>query len=245
MRLEGRIALVTGGASGIGAATARRLAAEGARVAVADVNEAGARSVASEIDGIPLRMDVTDVESVRAGVAEAGDVDVLVNNAGTDRFSFFVNTDEELWDFVLAVNLRGTIAVTHAVLDGMQKRGRGAIVNVASEAGRVGSQGSVVYSAAKGGVIAFTRAVARESSRFGVRVNAVAPGPIDTPLLNAAPEQLGEIGERLKAGMIAATSMRRIGQPEEVAAAIAFLASDDASFVTGQTINVSGGLSMA
>jgi 2-hydroxycyclohexanecarboxyl-CoA dehydrogenase len=245
MRLEGRIALVTGGASGIGAATARRLAAEGARVAVADVNEAGARSVASEIDGTALRMDVTDVESVRAGVAAVGDVDVLVNNAGTDRFSFFVNTDEELWDFVLAVNLRGTIAVTHAVLDGMQKRGRGAIVNVASEAGRVGSQGSVVYSAAKGGVIAFTRAVARESSRFGVRVNAVAPGPIDTPLLNAAPEQLGEIGERLKAGMIAATSMRRIGQPEEVAAAIAFLACDDASFVTGQTINVSGGLSMA
>jgi len=245
MRLEGRIALVTGGASGIGAATARRLAAEGARVAVADLNEAGARSVASEIDGTAIRMDVTDVESVRAGVADVGDVDVLVNNAGTDRFSFFVNTDPELWDFVLAVNLRGTIAVTHAVLDGMQKRGRGAIVNVASEAGRVGSQGSVVYSAAKGGVIAFTRAVARESSRFGVRVNAVAPGPIDTPLLNAAPEQLGEIGERLKAGMIAATSMRRIGQPEEVAAAIAFLACDDASFVTGQTINVSGGLSMA
>jgi 2-hydroxycyclohexanecarboxyl-CoA dehydrogenase len=245
MRLEGRIALVTGGASGIGAATARRLAAEGARVAVADVNEAGARSVASEIDGTALRMDVTDVESVRAGVAAVGDVDVLVNNAGTDRFSFFVNTDEELWDFVLAVNLRGTIAVTHAVLDGMQKRGRGAIVNVASEAGRVGSQGSAVYSAAKAGVIGFTRAVARESSRLGVRVNAVAPGPIETPLLTAAPEQLGEIGERLMQGMIAATSMRRIGQPEEVAAAIAFLASDDASYVTGQTLNVSGGLSMA
>src|SRR5215216_3976986 len=238
MRLEGRIALVTGGESGIGAATARLLAAEGARVAVADLNEAGARSVAGEIDGTAIRMDVTDVESVRAGVAEVGDVDVLVNNAGTDRFAFFVNTDEALWDFVLAVNLRGTIAVTHAVLDAMQKRGRGAIVNVASE-------GSVVYSAAKAGVIGFTRAVARESSRFGVRVNAVAPGPIDTPLLNAAPEQLGEIGERLKAGMIAATSMRRIGQPEEVAAAIAFLACDDASFVTGQTINVSGGLSMA
>jgi 2-hydroxycyclohexanecarboxyl-CoA dehydrogenase len=245
MRLEGRNALVTGGASGIGAATARRLAAEGARVAVADLNEAGARSVASEIDGIAVRMDVTDVESVRAGVAEAGDVDVLVNNAGTDRFAFFVNTDPALWDFVLAVNLRGTIACTHAVLDGMQRRGRGVIVNVASEAGRVGSQGSAVYSAAKAGVIGFTRAVARESSRFGVRINAVAPGPIDTPLLNAAPEQLGEIGERLKAGMISATAMRRIGQPDEVAATIAFLASDDASYVTGQTINVSGGLSMA
>jgi 2-hydroxycyclohexanecarboxyl-CoA dehydrogenase len=249
MRLEGRIALVTGGASGIGAATARRLAAEGARVAVADLNDDGARAVAGEIDGLAVRVDVADAAWVRAAVAEVssslGDIDVLVNNAGTDRFAFFVNTDEALWDFVLGVNLRGTIAVTHAVLDGMQRRGRGAIVNVASEAGRVGSQGSVVYSAAKAGVIGFTRAVARESSRFGVRVNAVAPGPIDTPLLNAAPTELGEIGERLKAGMIAATSMRRIGQPEEVAATIAFLASDDASFVTGQTINVSGGLSMA
>ena len=218
-------------------------------MAVADLDEAGARAVAGEIDGLAVRMDVADASSARAGVASAegalGPLDVVVNNAGTDRFAFFVQTDEALWDFVLGVNLRGTIAVTHAVLDGMQKRGGGAIVNVASEAGRVGSQGSVVYSAAKAGVIGFTRAVARESSRFGVRVNAVAPGPIDTPLLNAAPEQYGEIGERLKQGMIAATSMRRIGQPEEVAAAIAFLASDDASFVTGPTINVSGGLSMS
>jgi len=247
--VNGRRALVTGGASGIGAATARRLAAEGARVAVADIDLDGARAVAGEVDGLAVQLDVADASSASAGVAatesELGPIDVLVNNAGTDRFAFFVNTDEALWDFVLGVNLRGTIAVTHAVLDGMQRRGAGAIVNVASEAGRVGSQGSVVYSAAKAGVIGFTRAVARESSRFGVRVNAVAPGPIDTPLLNAAPVELGEIGERLKAGMIAATSMRRIGQPEEVAAAIAFLASDDASFVTGQTINVSGGLSMA
>ena len=246
MRLEGRIALVTGGASGIGAATARRLAAEGARVVVADLDEAGAGAVAGEIDGLAVRMDVADASSARAGVASAedalGPLDVVVNNAGTDRFAFFVQTDEALWDFVLGVNLRGTIAVTHAVLDGMQKRGGGAIVNVASEAGRVGSQGSVVYSAAKAGVIGFTRAVARESSRFGVRVNAVAPGPIDTPLLNAAPEQYGEIGERLKQGMIAATSMRRIGQPDEVAAAIAFLASDDAAFVTGAELRVDGGM---
>jgi 2-hydroxycyclohexanecarboxyl-CoA dehydrogenase len=249
MRLEQRIALVTGGASGIGAATARRLAAEGARVAIADLDLEGARAVASEIDGVAVLMDVADTASVRAGVADAeaalGPVDVLVNNAGTDRFAFFVNTDETLWDFVLGVNLRGTIAVTHAVLGGMQERGRGSIVSVASEAGRVGSQGSAIYSAAKGGVISFTRAVAREAARFGVRVNAVAPGPIDTPLLDAAEERYGEIGARLKQGMIAATAMHRIGQPEEVAATIAFLASDDASYLTGQTINVSGGLSMA
>jgi 2-hydroxycyclohexanecarboxyl-CoA dehydrogenase len=208
VRLERRIALVTGGASGIGAATVRRLAAEGARVAVADIDAAGARNVAGEVDGVAVEMDVADASSVRAGVEAVGQVDVLVNNAGTDRFSYFVNTDEALWDLVLGVNLRGTIAVTHAVLDGMQRRGGGAIVNVASEAGRVGSQGSAVYSAAKAGVIGFTRAIARESARFGVRVNAVAPGPIDTPLLNAAP---GEIGERLRQGMIDATQMRRIG----------------------------------
>jgi len=143
MRLEGRTALVTGAASGIGAATARRLAAEGARVALADLDEAGARAVAGEIDGLPVHMDVADAGSARAGVVAAeealGPLDVLVNNAGTDRFAFFVNTDEALWDFVLGVNLRGTVAVTHAVLGGMQERGSGAIVNVASEAGRIGS----------------------------------------------------------------------------------------------------------
>jgi 2-hydroxycyclohexanecarboxyl-CoA dehydrogenase len=248
VRLEARIALVTGGASGIGAATARRLAAEGAHVAIADTDVDGARAVASEIDGEAVAMDVADAGSVRAGVAAAeatlGPPDVVVNNAGTDRFAFFVNTDEALWDLVLGVNLRGTIAVTHAVLAGMQERGRGSIVNVASEAGRVGSQGSAVYSAAKAGVIGFTRAVAREAARFGVRVNAVAPGPIDTPLLNSAPVEYGEMGARLRQGMIDATSMRRIGRPEEVAAAIVFLACEDASFVTGQTLNVSGGLSM-
>jgi 2-hydroxycyclohexanecarboxyl-CoA dehydrogenase len=248
MRLEGKTALVTGGASGIGAATARRLAAEGARVAIGDLNEDGARAIAGELDGFACSLDVTDTGSVRAGVAAVtaalGEIDVLVNNAGTDRFSFFVNSDENLWDFVLAVNLRGVLAVTHAVLGKMQERRTGAIVNVASEAGRVGSQGSVVYSAAKAGVIGFTKAIARESARYRVRCNAVAPGPIETPLLNNAPQVLGEIGERLKQGMINATVMGRSGEPEEVAAAIAFLASEDASYVTGQTLNVSGGLSM-
>jgi 2-hydroxycyclohexanecarboxyl-CoA dehydrogenase len=248
LRLEGKVALVTGGASGIGAATVRRLAAEGARVAIGDVDEAGAREVAAEVDAFPARLDVTDTASIATAVAAVGDdlgpVDVLVNNAGIDRFAFFVHTDEELWDAVLAVNLRGVIAVTHAVLPSMHERGGGAIVNVASEAGRVGSQGSVVYSAAKAGVIGFTKAIARESARFGIRSNAVAPGPIETPLLNSAPAELGELGERLKQGMISATVMRRIGTPDEVAATIAYLASDDASYVTGQTLNVSGGLSM-
>jgi 2-hydroxycyclohexanecarboxyl-CoA dehydrogenase len=244
MRLEGQRALVTGGASGIGAATVRRLAAEGAHVVVADLNADGARDVAGEVSGDHVEMDVSDVDSVRAAVAQSGRIDVLVNNAGTDRFSFFVKTDPELWDFVLGVNLRGVLAVTHAVLPGMQERGGGAIVSVASEAGRVGSQGSAVYSAAKAGVIGFTKAIARESARFGVRANAVAPGPIETPLLGGAEATLGEIGARLKQGMIDATVMRRIGEPDEVAAAIVYLASPDASYVTGQTLNVSGGLSM-
>jgi 2-hydroxycyclohexanecarboxyl-CoA dehydrogenase len=155
-----------------------------------------------------------------------------------------VNTDEELWDFVLGVNLRGVLAVTHAVLPGMQQRRSGSIVNVASEAGRVGSQGSAVYSAAKAGVIGFTKAIAREAARYRVRCNAVAPGPIETPLLNAAPLVLGEVGERLKAAMVNATALGRSGEPDEVAAAIAFLASEDAGYVTGQTLGVSGGLSM-
>jgi 2-hydroxycyclohexanecarboxyl-CoA dehydrogenase len=248
MRLEGRTALVTGGAGGIGAATARRLAAEGARVAVGDLDAAAAREVAAEIDGLATELDVTDTGSVGRAVAAVADafgpVDVLVNNAGNDRFAFFVKTDEALWDFVLAVNLRGVLACTHAVLGTMQERGGGVIVNVASEAGRVGSQGSASYSAAKAGVIGFTKAIARESARFGVRCNAVAPGPIETPLLNSAETQLGELGARLKQAMIDATAVRRIGEPDEVAAVIAFLASDDASYVTGQTVNVSGGLSM-
>lgn len=248
MRLEGRVALVTGGASGIGAATCRRLAAEGARVAVSDVNLEPAREVAAEIDGFPCELDVRSTDSVRRAMTEAeaeiGPIDVLVNNAGYDEFGFFTRTEEASWDRVLAVNLRGVFAVTHAVLPGMQERGGGRIVNVASEAGRVGSQGSSVYSAAKAGVIGFTKAVARESARFGVSCNAVAPGPIETPLLMAAPEQLGDIGRRLVDGMVASTAMRRIGRPEEVAAAVAFLASDDASYVTGETLGVGGGLGM-
>jgi 2-hydroxycyclohexanecarboxyl-CoA dehydrogenase len=249
MRLEARNALVTGGASGIGAATARRLAAEGANVAIADLDEDGARAVAGEIDAFATAMDVTDTASIRAAVAAVeetvGPLEVLVNNAGGGRGTvrFFVDTTEDDWDMLLGLNLRSVLAVTHAVLPGMQDRKRGSIVNVASEAGRAGSQANVPYSAAKGGVIGFTRAIAREGAHYGVRCNAVSPGPIQTPLLDSLGEE-SELGKRLTQGMIDATVMGRPGSPEEVASAIAFLACDDASFITGETIGVSGGLVM-
>lgn len=233
---------MTGGAGGIGAATCRRLAAEGARVAVTDMDLDRAREVAGEIGADAYALDVTDATAARRVVEEVGVVDVLVNNAGTDEFGFFLQTDESRWERVLSVNLKGVMAVTHAVLPGMHERGYGRIVNVGSEAGRVGSPGSASYSAAKAGVEGFTRAIARESARFGVTSNAVAPGPIETPLLMSAPKQLGELGEKLVKTMVGGTAMRRLGQPDEVAGAIAFLASDDASFVTGETLGVSGGL---
>jgi 2-hydroxycyclohexanecarboxyl-CoA dehydrogenase len=247
MRLEGRVALVTGGASGIGAATCLRLAAEGARVAVCDRDADGADEIASQLDGRAYAMDVTDGESVRAAVraahADLGAAQVLVNNAGNDEFGFFQSTDEGVWRRVIDVNLIGVMHVTHAVLPGMIEGAGGRIVNLASEAGRVGSSGSAAYSAAKGGVIAFTKAIAREHARYGVLCNAIAPGPIDTPLLRRARE-LGKLGDKVIETMVGSTAVRRIGQPEEVAAAIAFLCSDDASYVTGQTLAVSGGLAM-
>ena len=243
MRLEGRKALVTGGASGIGAAIAARLAAEGGEVVIGDVNVEGAAAVAAEIGATPAQLDVTEPQASRDVVAQHGPFDVLVNNAGTDEWGFFTGTDPELWERLIAVNLTGVIACTHAVLPGMQERGYGRIVSIASEAGRVGSKGSAVYSAAKGGVIAFTKVIAREGGRFGVNANAVAPGPIETPLLTSALEY-GAIGKRIIENMKEMTQLDRLGQPEEVAAAVAFLASEESSYVTGETLGVSGGLGM-
>jgi 2-hydroxycyclohexanecarboxyl-CoA dehydrogenase len=245
-RLQGSVALVTGGASGIGAATSRRLAAEGARVVVADRDDEAAQKLAADIGGEAVAFDVTDLGGLRAAIghvgAAFGPIDVLVNNAGGDRAALFLDTDETTWDDVLAVNLTGVIACTHAVLPSMVDRRRGAIVNVASEAGRVGMVGGAVYAAAKAGVIGFTKAIAREGARHGVRCNAVAPGPISTPLLDGLAHD--PLGARIRQGMIDATVLGRCGEPDEVAAAIAYLASDDASFVTGHTLAVSGGLSM-
>jgi len=249
VRLEGQTAIVTGGASGIGAATCRRLGAEGAQVAVCDVNVQGAREVSADLGGHDYEMDVTSPYSVRHAVEsverDIGPVSILVNNAGTDWFGFFKDTDEDLWSRVVDINLMGVMRATHAVLPGMIERGGGRIVNVASEAGRVGSSGSAAYSAAKGGVIAFTKTIAREGGRFNVLCNAVAPGPIDTPLLNRATTELaGGLGEKVVKTMVGSTAVRRMGTPDEVAAAIAFLCSADASYVTGQTLGVSGGLGM-
>ncbi len=241
-------AIVTGGASGIGAACCRRLAGEGARVAVCDINMDGAREIAEEIDGEAIRMDVTDLASVDEAIAAAGQAigtaAILVNNAGTDEFGFFKNTTEDMWERIVQINLIGVMRTTHAVLPGMIERGDGRIVNVASEAGRVGSSGSAAYSAATGGVIAFTKTIAREGARYGVVCNAVAPGPIDTPLLRRAETELGHVGPKVIETMVGSTLLRRMGSPDEVAATIAFLCSDDASYVTGQTLGVSGGLAM-
>jgi 2-hydroxycyclohexanecarboxyl-CoA dehydrogenase len=243
MRLEGRKALVTGGAGGIGSATARRLAAEGAEVWVADLDEGGAATIAADIGGHALQLDVTDYEATQTAIGSTGGLDVLVNNAGTDEFGFFNQTTPEQWARVIAVNLTGVLNCTHAALPAMQEAGYGRIVSISSEAGRVGSKGSAVYSAAKGGVIAFMKVIARENARYAITANSIAPGPIETPLLMGA-AQLGEMGEKLIETMKGATQMRRLGTPDEVASAIAFLAAEESSYVTGETLGVSGGLGM-
>ncbi len=234
------MALVTGAASGIGAATTRRLAAGGMTVAAADLD---AEAVEQAGPVRAFAADVADEDSV-ATLAEqvsreCGVPDVIVNCAGWDETRRFTDTDRPFWERVLAINLLGVVAVTHAFLAAMIERGSGGrIINVASDAGRVGSSGEAVYAGAKGGVIAFTKSLARETARHGITANAVCPGPTDTPLFRAQPEKLQRALER-------AIPMGRLGTPADVAAAIAFFASDGASFVTGQVLSVSGGLTMA
>ena len=243
MRLEGRKALVTGGASGIGAATVRRLAAEGAEVVSGDINVDGAAEVASEVGATATHLDVTDPASAIKVAEEHGPFQILVNNAGTDEFGFFADTDPGLWQRVIQINLIGVMSCTHAVLPGMQAGGYGRVVNISSEAGRIGSKGSVAYSSAKGGVLGFTKSFAREGARFGITANAICPGPIETPLLMQALE-FGEIGEKIIDNMKAGTQLRRMGTPDEIASVVAFLASDDSSYMTGETLGVSGGMGM-
>jgi 2-hydroxycyclohexanecarboxyl-CoA dehydrogenase len=249
VRFTGKTALVTGAARGIGAAIATYLAAEGARVAVCDIDADAAHKVAEGLTtrGIPCfgqLVDLADLGSIKTAVAAVigalGPIDILVNNAGIDRIERFLDSVPATWDQLIDVNLRGTIAMCHEVAPGMTERGSGRIINIASDAGRVGSSGEVVYSGTKGGVIAFSKGLAREVAKAGVTVNVVCPGPTDTALL----DQVAEASQRLYEGLARAIPMGRIATPADIAPAVAFFASDDAGYVTGQTLSVSGGLTM-
>jgi 2-hydroxycyclohexanecarboxyl-CoA dehydrogenase len=251
--MSNRVALVTGGAQGIGKGIATSLGSEGFRVAVADLNLEVAEQTAKEIsaaggEAIAVQVDVTSAESVASAVAtvesELGPVEVIVNNAGFDDFMPFVKTDEEFWDRILEVNFKGQLRVIKAIVPGMIERGFGRIVNIGSDAGRVGSSLEAVYSGAKGGVIAFTKTLAREVATKGITVNTVCPGPTDTPALRKFADGSGEDAEKVISGMARAVPMKRLGTPEDVGPAVAFFASDGAAFVTGQTLSVSGGLTM-
>jgi 2-hydroxycyclohexanecarboxyl-CoA dehydrogenase len=251
--MDNRAALVTGSAQGIGRGIAMSLGTAGFHVAVADLNADTAEQTAKEIvagggTAIAIHIDVTETASVKAAIlrteADLGPVDVVVNNAGWDDFMPFVQTTEDFWDRILDVNFKGALRVIQATLPGMVERGFGRVINIGSDAGRVGSSLEAVYSGAKGGIIAFTKTLAREVATAGVTANTVCPGPTDTPALRKFADGAGD-AEKVIAGMTRAVPMRRLGTPEDVGPAVAFLASDAAGFITGQTLSVSGGLTMA
>jgi 2-hydroxycyclohexanecarboxyl-CoA dehydrogenase len=243
-----RVALVTGAGRGIGRAVAGALAADGHLVAIADIDASAVERAAGELNGLAVALDVTDTGSVAAAVTSvedrAGPIEILVNNAGWDEFHPFLETDEPFWDRVIEINLKGCLRLCHRVVPSMVAAERGRVVNIASDAARVGSSLEAVYSGAKGGVVAFTKTLAREVARHQVTVNAVCPGPTQTTML----EQMAGAGDRganVIEAMRRAVPMRRLGTPDDIAAAVAFLASDRAGFITGQTLSVSGGLTMA
>jgi 2-hydroxycyclohexanecarboxyl-CoA dehydrogenase len=228
--LKGKTAIVTGGAAGIGAAIVERFEAEGTRVVVFDLN------------GQPA-VDITDYAAVQKAVSAAGPVDILVNNAGWDLFRPFLKTDPAFWQKIIAINLIGPLNVLHCVLPGMVERGGGKVVSIASDAGRVGSSGEAPYSACKGGVIALTKTLARELATKGVRLNVVSPGLTETSMLEAFMQGAGN-PEKLREAFRRAVPIGRLGKPHDIAGAVLFLASDDAEFITGQVLSVSGGLTM-
>ena len=246
MEMQDRSVIVTGGASGIGRATALLLAREGARVFVGDIDEAGGRAVASEASGVGLALDylpldLTRPDTIAAFAAAVHDrvehVDGLVNGAGWDRIQPFLENPPEMWDQLIAINLLGAVRLTRAVLPPMVAAQAGKIVNISSDAGRVGSMGETVYAAAKGGLIAFTKSLARELARYHINVNCVCPGPTDTPLFQQQPE-------RMREALTRAIPFRRIAQPEEIAEAVMFFLGRRSDYITGQVLSVSGGLTM-
>ncbi|MFF5988582.1 SDR family NAD(P)-dependent oxidoreductase [Prauserella flavalba] len=246
-KLQDKISIVTGAGQGIGRGIAEKLAAEGATVIVTDINEITAKETADAIGGgaVGIRTDVTSRESVGATVEQVtsrfGRIDVLVNNAGWDKAGPFVESDPDDWDRVVRINLYGVLNTCRAVLPILAAQGHGSVVNIASDAGRVGSSGEAVYSAAKGGVIAFTKSIARELARSQVNANAVCPGPADTALFAS----IGGDNPKLREALTKAIPFRRLAQPSDLAGVVAFLASDEANYVTGQTVSVSGGLTMS
>jgi 2-hydroxycyclohexanecarboxyl-CoA dehydrogenase len=246
-KLDGKIALVTGAGQGIGRAIATKLAAEGADVVATDLNEATAKDTAAALgaSALGLRADVTSRDSIAAmvdqAVARFGRIDVLVNNAGWDKVGPFLDSDPADWDRVIQINLYGVLNTSRAVMPVMVQQGSGSVVNLASDAGRVGSSGEAVYSAAKGGVISFTKTMARELARHKITVNCVCPGPTDTPLFASVSGDSPAYREAL----IKAIPFRRLAEPTDLANAVAFLASPEAAYITGQTVSVSGGLTMS
>ena len=228
--LKGKTAIVTGGAAGIGAAIVQRLRDEGAKTVIFDLHSTPA-------------VDITDYPAVKAAVEAAGPVDILINNAGWDMFKPFLKTDPAFWQKIISINLVGPMNLLHCVLPGMVARGGGKVVNIASDAGRVGSSGEAPYSACKGGIIAMTKTLARELATKGVRLNTVCPGLTETGMLESFMLGAGN-PDKLREAYTRAVPIGRLGKPEDIAGAVLFLASDDAEFITGQTISVSGGLTM-
>ena len=250
--LAGKTAVVTGGGGAIGRAICRRLAEEQVVVGVFDLNEQSAAETAALIQqagGLAhaRAVDITDYDAVRQAAAEfeqqAGPIEILVNSAGWDRFANFLDSDSALWDRVIAVNFRGPLNLHHVVVRGMAERRRGKVINISSDAGRVGSSGEAVYAGCKGGLISFTKSLARELAGRGVNLNVICPGPTDTPLFRDFAGE-GEAGQKVAAALERAIPMKRLGRPDDIPGLVAFLASDDANFITGQVISVSGGLTM-
>jgi len=249
--LKDKNALLTGGANGIGAAIARRLGEEGCVVGILDLDGAGAEKIAGEIKAAGGKasahaVDISDYDAVKRAVetfeVASGPLAFLVNNAGWDRAANFLDTDPEFWKKIVAINLYGPLNVSHVVMKGMAARGFGRVVNIASDAGRVGSSGEAVYSACKGGTIAFSKTMSRELVSKGIIINTLCPGPTDTAILRSFLE--GPDGAKIAEGLKRAIPMRRLGQPDDYPGLVAFLLSDDAAYITGQTISVSGGLTM-